>query len=363
MFAVSAFSVFFNTFLAKKLPLIEGIVLVVHIFGFFGILVPLWVLGPRSDAKTVFTQFNNYGGWSSNGTSAFVGLLAAMIPLLGADAAVHMSEELRDASKILPRSMIWTTFLNGALGFIMLITFCFCLGPLDAAINTPTGYAFIEVFYNATGSKAGTTAMSSLIIFMQMFCNLSIVATASRQLFAFARDQGTPFAAWLAYVSPISIECIAVLWLANPTVQVRPGWDVPFNSILVSFAVSCLLALINIGSTVAFNSIASLSLVAILASYIVSISCILLMRWRRQPMLPSRFTLGKFGIPLNFASILFLVFVFVWSFFPSDVNPTPQFMNWSILMFGSVCVFSLLYYYWKGRYVYDGPVEYVRKAV
>jgi choline transport protein len=94
VFAVSAFSVFFNTFLAKKLPLIEGIVLVVHIFGFFGIMVPLWVLGPRSYAKAVFTQFNDYGDWGNNGVSALVGLLAAMIPLLGADAAVHMSEEL-----------------------------------------------------------------------------------------------------------------------------------------------------------------------------------------------------------------------------------------------------------------------------
>lgn len=35
VFAVSAFNVVFNTFLAKKLPLVEGIVLVVHICGTF----------------------------------------------------------------------------------------------------------------------------------------------------------------------------------------------------------------------------------------------------------------------------------------------------------------------------------------
>src|SRR5262245_50112931 len=57
--AVAAFGVIFNTWLAKKLPLIEGLVLVIHILGFFGIMVPLWVLSPRSDAKTVFTSFNN----------------------------------------------------------------------------------------------------------------------------------------------------------------------------------------------------------------------------------------------------------------------------------------------------------------
>ena len=91
---------FFNTFLVKKLPLVEGIVLIVHIFGFFGVIITLWVLGPRGNAHDVFTTFNNYGGWSSDGLSAVVGILAVMIPLLGADGAVHMSEELRDASKV-----------------------------------------------------------------------------------------------------------------------------------------------------------------------------------------------------------------------------------------------------------------------
>jgi choline transport protein len=79
---------------------------------------------------------------------------------------------------------------------------------------------------------------------MAMFCNLSITATASRQLFAFARDQGVPYAKFFAYV--------------------RPGWDVPMNSIIVSFVVSCLLSLINIGSTIALNNITALSLCAIL---------------------------------------------------------------------------------------------------
>jgi choline transport protein len=90
----------------------------------------------------------------------------------------------------------------------------------------------------------GASFLSALVIIMAMFCNLSITATASRQLFAFARDQGVPYAKFFAYV--------------------RPGWDVPMNSIIVSFVVSCLLSLINIGSTIALNNITALSLCAIL---------------------------------------------------------------------------------------------------
>src|SRR5271163_170014 len=79
--AVASFSVIFNTFLAKKLPLIEGIVLIVHIFGFFAVVVTLWVLGPRGNVYDVFTTFNDYGGWNNLGASALVGILAVMIPL------------------------------------------------------------------------------------------------------------------------------------------------------------------------------------------------------------------------------------------------------------------------------------------
>ena len=136
------------------------------------------------------------------------------------------------------------------------------------------------------------------------------------------------------------------------------------NSIVVSFVVSCLLALINIGSTIALNNITSLSLVAILSSYIVSIGC---MFWRRltyQPLLPAKFTFTRpVGLFLNGFSLMFLVFSFIFAFFPGSPNPTVEMMNWACLIYGGVLVFAIIHYYVKARYVYDGPVEYVRKLV
>lgn len=42
--AAATVSVIFNSFFARKLPLIEGLVLVLLVFGFFGILIPLWLV-------------------------------------------------------------------------------------------------------------------------------------------------------------------------------------------------------------------------------------------------------------------------------------------------------------------------------
>lgn len=190
----------FNTFLAKKLPLVEGTVLILHIAGFIAIVVVLWVLAPRSSAKAVFTDFVDGGGWGSMPLACLVGVITPTTALLGSDAVTHMSEELRDASQILPKAMIRTLLFNGALGFIMLVTLVFCIGDLDDVLSTPTGFPFIQVFANVAG-RQGATAMTSILVVLSVFCSITIMATASRQLFSFARDYGVPFHAWFEKVS------------------------------------------------------------------------------------------------------------------------------------------------------------------
>ncbi len=51
VWAIVMFCVVFNFLLAKKLPAIEGIVLIIHLMGLFAIAVPLWVLSPRLRAS------------------------------------------------------------------------------------------------------------------------------------------------------------------------------------------------------------------------------------------------------------------------------------------------------------------------
>jgi hypothetical protein len=74
MWAVLLLVLFFNTALSKTLPAIEVCILIIHLLGFFAILIPILYLSPKENAGAVFTTFNNLGGWSSQGLSWFVGL-------------------------------------------------------------------------------------------------------------------------------------------------------------------------------------------------------------------------------------------------------------------------------------------------
>lgn len=84
--SIILFSAIFNTLLATRLHLVEGTILVVHVFGFFCLLVPLWILSPRTSSKEVWTTFHD-PGWGSKGLSTFIGMVTSVLPLLGADAS------------------------------------------------------------------------------------------------------------------------------------------------------------------------------------------------------------------------------------------------------------------------------------
>lgn len=88
--AAIVFSIAFNTFLAPHLPLIEGTVLILHLAGFFAIIIPLWVMAPRANAHDALLVFTNFGGWSSTGLSAMIGLTTPLSVLIGYDCSVHM---------------------------------------------------------------------------------------------------------------------------------------------------------------------------------------------------------------------------------------------------------------------------------
>lgn len=135
------------------------------------------------------------------------------------------------------------------------------------------------------------------------------------------------------------------------------------NAILLSLGITIGLALINIGSTAAFNSVVSLLVSSLFTGYFISIGCILLKRLRGEPLPPSRFSLGKFAIPLNFISLLYITFALIMSFFPTAKAVTAQSMNWSVLVWGAIIGMSTVIYYLHGRKVYKGPVVYVNKEL
>ncbi|KAK5131342.1 hypothetical protein LTR08_001008 [Meristemomyces frigidus] len=180
--AVVLLSIFANTLLIRKLPMIEGIAMFAHVLGFFAFIVVLWVMAPRGDS-TVLTTFES-NGWPSAGVASLVGISAAVGDLIGADSSLHLAEELKNASWVLPRSMVATALVNYVLGFVAVVTLVFCLGDLNAALTSSTGQPFVEVLLNATESTGATIALTAVMLVLLISCAINNITCCSRQLWS-----------------------------------------------------------------------------------------------------------------------------------------------------------------------------------
>lgn len=230
------------------------------------------------------------------------------------------------------------------MAIILLVTFLFSIDNVEKLLADPIGqdYPFIYVFQTAM-SNQGVTAVTILILLIVIAANISWNASTARQTWAFARDSGLPFSKWISHVSPSK--------------------QLPVNAIILTCIITCLLSLINIGSNTAFNAIISLQVVAVMLTYCISMCCVLYRRIAHPELIPkARWSLGKWGVPVNSIGIVYVTFIFFWSFWPNYIPVNAEDMNWSIVLFMGVFFVSLAMYAIRGRHVYKGPVTIVRAA-
>jgi choline transport protein len=150
---------------------------------------------------------------------------------------------------------------------------------------------------------------------------------------------------------------------------------VPLWSIGVTTVISCLLALINIGSATAFNDIISLSVAGLYSSYLIATTLLLYRRCTGGFRIPDPSALpalanttgaeliwgpwripGAFGIANNTFACVYLVIILIFSFWPPATPVVAETMNYSSLVTGAVVIFSVGYYFFWARKDYQGPI-------
>ena len=378
--AVVALAIFINCIVPSLLPKFEIFILVFHLAGFVAIMTTILVMAPHGSARSVFATSLNEGGWSTQGLSYCVGFLGNVATFVGADASVHMAEEIDNAARNIPRAIFTSMTMNGLLGFAMMLTILFSLGNIDSVLKTATGFPFIQIFYNSVGSIAGATVMGAVVLSLTWACAIGITTTASRMTWSFARDRGTPFSHFI--------------------MKVDPRTKVPVVAVGVVTALACLLTLIYIGSYTAFNDVISLTITGFYGSYFLPAAFLLHHRIKghilpygtpaeRAPggrisapsdmppmygdskgiarpaevgIAQARLIWGPWRVPgilgtiNNAYACAYMIFVIFWSFWPPVTPVDAQTMNYSVLVTGGVIIFSIIWYYVRARREYHGPL-------
>ena len=135
----------------------------------------------------------------------------------GFDAAAHVSEETHDPRRRAPIGIVASVAVSAVAGFALVAALVLAVGDLSTVAGKSD--AALVVLSAALGEGAGRFALGLAVVAM-WFAGLSSVTSASRMLFAFARDGGLPGAAALARVNARStrtpLASIAVCVVAAP---------------------------------------------------------------------------------------------------------------------------------------------------
>jgi amino acid transporter len=221
--------------------------------------------------------------------SGFVrALVLGVWTFTGFDAAAHVSEETHDPAKRAPLGIVSAVALSAVAGYALVAGLT--LSVADPAPLAGQADAALSVLRASLGETTGKIAMAGICLAM-WFAGLASLTSSSRMLFAFARDGGLPFASWLR--------------------TVRRATATPVNATATCAGAAALLVMATASSERAFLAVAALATIALYASYSVPIALGAVARQRGTWRKPGRFHLGRSGIAVAWAAVVWAGFVFV----------------------------------------------------
>ncbi|KAJ5920774.1 hypothetical protein N7466_009100 [Penicillium verhagenii] len=306
----------------------------IHLAATIAICIALIYLTPdKMPASWVFTHFTDGSGWGSKVFSFFLGFLSVAWTMTDYDGTTHMSEETHDAAVRGPLAIRTAVLVSGVFGWLLTVCMCFCLTDFDSILHTPTGLPAAQIFLNA-GGRIGGTVMWSFAILVQFFTGCSAMLADTRMAYAFARDDALPFSTFLAKVNSYTHTPVNAVWFV----------------VIFSIGLNC----IAIGSTETATAIFSVTAPALDLSYVSVILAHQIYK-SRVKFVEGPFTLGRWGAPINYVAVIWVLFISTILFFPTQMPVTAANMNYAVCVAAFIAIFALVWWWVEARGKYTGP--------
>ena len=157
-----------------------------------------------------------------------------------------MAEEIPEPAKNVPRTMILSVAIGAASGFLLCTALLFAAPDMDAVIAAPEG-PILFILASATGSARSAVALALFPLGCLLLGITMVMTSASRLVWAFARDGGLPCSPWLA--------------------RVHPTLGVPLNALTATLAAVVAYGTLFFAGSAALNALISASVVSLGVSY------------------------------------------------------------------------------------------------
>jgi urea carboxylase system permease len=247
----------------------------------------------RSPAAVAFPPGLREAGAALAGPFLASAALTASYVMYGFDTAGSLAEETADPRHTAPRAILQALGAAGLLGFILLVVALMAAGdPGSMELGRIDG-GLPSIVTGALGGASGRALLGD-VLFAICVCALAVHAGAVRLVFAMARDGRLPFSAALARVSPT--------------------FRTPIVPAVVVGALAILVLVVNVNLP---KIVELVTMVAVLWANLAYLLVGAGLLWRRRHPWPPRdaprglFSLGRLGLPVNVAAVLWSGFMIV----------------------------------------------------
>jgi amino acid transporter len=309
-----------NTHGRHLLKAIVGLCILAEVVGSIGVGVVLLSFHRLHPLSILFASPDFMGG-GRGGANFFHSKFAVSIALagwafLGFESAGSIAEEVRDPERVIPRAMLLSLVsVATVVAFAALALILATPEVLKVSVNSDPVAATLS---SAFGPDAARATLAVFVIGF-LACIVSMQASVSRVMWAFARDDALPASNWLKRLS---------------------GTDrLPVNAILL--AGGCAVAMYLISFTKLYDTLVAFTTVGFYISFgfpvFGAVFCVFTGRWRAGP-----FDLGRWTKPIILAAAVWIAFETLNIAWPRN-NDAAWYERWAVpLMVVTIATVGLL---------------------
>ncbi len=227
----------------------------------------------------------------------------------GFEACGDVAEEVRNPGIQIPRAMRMTIYIGGVASLFITLALILAVPDFGAVIAGKDADPVSTIFRDAFGS-VGFKVVMCVVLVSFFSCALSLQAAASRLVYSYSRDDMMPASHLFRRFSQ--------------------GRHVPPYALLLAATVP---AIIIIGSKVSADALTKIISFASLGIYLGFMMVVLAaLRARLRGWTPSgKFTMGRWGLPVNVAAITYQLLAAINMAWPRTPE-APWYDNWIVLL-------------------------------
>ncbi|OLT13169.1 amino acid permease [Pseudonocardia sp. CNS-139] len=310
------------------------------------VLIVLLAVNVVNPPTVLFDTQGHGAGEPAGYLGAFlVASLASAYVMYGFDTASSLGEETVDPCRTAPRAILRAVIASFVIGGLILGLAILAAPNLADPLIAENGLQYIVL--TVLGGGVGTVFLVSVIVAITV-CALAVHTAGIRLMFAMARDNALPGGTRLAHINP--------------------RFRTPVVPAVVIGVAALLILVVNIGTPEIFTAVTSVAIIMIYVAYLLVTLPMLGRRLRGQwpgPDAPAgRFSLGRWGLPVNIVAVVWGVAMAVNLAWPRPDVYGEGVLSWIAFIFiGAVALLGLAWYALRGRHRVGTLPEHAAKEL